>query len=127
MVSSLDIGQVMNAALLRGQVVGGALQGIGTTFYEAVHYDEQGRLLTRNFTDYKIPTFRDVPKKVEVLNVETPQLDGPYGARGCGEHPLISVTSVIANALANATGEEFLDLPLSADRVYLRLNEHKKG
>ena len=122
MVSSLDIGQVMNEALLRGQVVGGALQGIGTTFSEAVYYDAQGRLLTRNFTDYKIPTFRDVPKKVEVLCVETPQLDGPYGARGCGEHPLIAVTSVLANALANATGTEFYDLPLSADRVYLRLH-----
>ncbi len=122
MVSSLDIGQVMNEALLRGQVVGGALQGIGTTFSEAVCYDGQGRLLTRNFTDYKIPTFRDVPKKVEVLCVETPQLDGPYGARGCGEHPLIAVTSVLANALANATGAEFYDLPLSADRVYLRLH-----
>ena len=122
MVSSLDIGQVMNEALLRGQVVGGALQGIGTTFSEAVYYDAQGRLLTRNFTDYKIPTFRDVPKKVEVLCVETPQLDGPYGARGCGEHPLIAVTSVLANALANATGVEFYDLPLSADRVYLRLH-----
>ncbi|HWS29026.1 MAG TPA: xanthine dehydrogenase family protein molybdopterin-binding subunit [Clostridia bacterium] len=127
MASSLDIGQVMNAALLRGQVVGGALQGIGTTFYEAVYYDDKGRLITRNFTDYKIPTFKDVPKKVDVMYVETPQMDGPYGARGCGEHPLISVTSVIANALANATGEEFFDLPLSADRVYLRLHEKKRG
>jgi CO/xanthine dehydrogenase Mo-binding subunit len=127
MASSLDIGQVMNAALLRGQVVGGALQGIGTTFHEAVYYDDMGRLITRNFTDYKIPTFRDVPKKMDVLSVETPQLDGPYGARGCGEHPLISVTSVIANALANATGEEFFDLPLSADRVYLRLHEKKQS
>ena len=122
MVSSLDIGQVMNEALLRGQVVGGALQGIGTAFSEAVYYDEKGRLLTRNFTDYKIPTFRDVPHKVEVLSVETPQQDGPYGARGCGEHPLISVTAVLANALANATGAEFYSLPLSADRVYHKLH-----
>ncbi len=122
MVSSLDIGQVMNEALLRGQVVGGALQGIGTTFSEAVYYDEKGRLLTRNFTDYKIPTFKDVPHKVEVLSVETPQQDGPYGARGCGEHPLISVTAVIANALANATGAEFYSLPLSADRVFHELH-----
>ncbi len=123
MVSSLDIGQVMNEALLRGQVVGGALQGIGTTFSEAVYYDGKGRLLTRNFTDYKIPTFKDAPGKVEVMSVETPQLDGPYGARGCGEHPLISVTAVIANALANATGAEFYDLPLSADRVYRKLHD----
>lgn len=121
MASCLDIGQVMNEALLRGQVVGGALQGIGTTFSEAVYHTDDGRLLTRNFTDYKIPTFKDIPAEMEVLNVETPQLDGPYGARGCGEHPLISVTAVIANALANATGAEFYDMPLSADKVYRRL------
>ena len=54
--------------------------------------------------------------------METPQQDGPYGARGCGEHPLISVTAVIANALANATGAEFYSLPLSADRVFHELH-----
>lgn len=122
MVSCLDIGKVMNEELLCGQVVGGALQGIGTTFSEAVYYNEEGRLLTRNFTDYKIPTFKDIPEQMDVINVETPQMDGPYGARGCGEHPLISVTAVIANALANATGAEFFDMPLSADKVYRRLH-----
>lgn len=123
MVSCLDVGKIMNEALLRGQVVGGALQGIGTAFSEAVCYDDDGHLLTKNFVDYKIPTFKDIPKKMEVLYVETPQLDGPYGARGVGEHPLIAVTSVIANAVANATGAEFFDLPLSSDRVYTKLHE----
>lgn len=127
MVSCLDIGQVMNEALLRGQVVGGALQGIGTTFSEAVYYNDEGRLLTRNFTDYKIPTIKDIPEKMDVFSVETPQLDGPYGARGCGEHPLISVTSVIANALANATGAELFSVPLSADKVFQKLNAGKKS
>lgn len=121
MCSCLDIGKIMNEELLRGQVVGGALQGLGTTFSEAVYYDGEGRLLTKNFTDYKIPTIKDIPHKMEVTSIETPQMDGPYGARGCGEHPLISVTSVVANALANATGAEFYDLPLSAARVYSKL------
>ena len=121
MASCLDIGQIMNEDLLRGQVVGGALQGIGTTFSEAVYYDNHGKLLTKNFTDYKIPTIKDIPKSVIISSVETPQLDGPYGARGCGEHPLISVTSVISNALANAVGVEVYDMPLSADRVYSKL------
>ncbi len=122
MCSCLDIGKIMNEDLLRGQVVGGALQGIGTTFSEAVYYDGEGRLLTKNFTDYKIPTIKDIPKKMEVSSIETPQLDGPFGARGCGEHPLIAVTSVISNALANATGVQLFELPLSADRVYHALN-----
>ena len=117
----MDVGRVMNDAMLRGQVVGGVLQGIGTTLSEAVHYDQQGRLLSRNYVDYKIPTFKDIPAKTDVMYIETPQLDGPYGARGIGEHPLISITAVIANAVANATGAEFYDLPLSSDRVYNQL------
>jgi CO/xanthine dehydrogenase Mo-binding subunit len=122
MVSCLDIGQVMNEALLRGQVIGGALQGLGTTMSEAVRHDEKGRLLTKNLVDYKIPTIKDIPRNMEVFSVETPQLDGPYGARGCGEHPLIGVTAVVANALSKATGIECFEMPLSADYVYRKLN-----
>ena len=126
LASCLDVGKVMNEMLLRGQVVGGTLQGIGTVFSEAVKYDDDGRLLTRNLMDYKIPTVKDIPLKTDVFSVETPQLDGPFGARGCGEHPLISIAAVIANALSNAAGVEFYDLPLSADNVFRRLQEWKK-
>lgn len=114
----MDVGGVMNEALLRGQVVGGVLQGLGTTFSEAVFYDEKGTPLTRNFVDYKLLTIKDMPKKQKVLCIETPQLDGPYGARGVGEHPLIGITAVIANAVANATGAQFFALPLSSDKVF---------
>jgi CO/xanthine dehydrogenase Mo-binding subunit len=117
----LDVGQVMNEELLRGQTVGGILQGLGCALSEALYYDEEGHLLTRNFTDYKIPTIKDIPPRLLLDVVETPQLDGPYGARGAGEHPLISVTAVMANALANATGSQFYDLPLSSSRVYEKL------
>jgi CO/xanthine dehydrogenase Mo-binding subunit len=125
LASCLDVGKVMNEMLLRGQVVGGTLQGMGTVFSEAVKHDADGHLLTRNLVDYKIPSIKDIPRKIDVFSVETPQLDGPYGARGCGEHPLISIASVIANALANATGVEFYDLPLSAENVLLGLRKQK--
>ncbi|MDR1357967.1 MAG: xanthine dehydrogenase family protein molybdopterin-binding subunit [Coriobacteriales bacterium] len=126
MATVIDAGRVMNEQLLHGQIVGGALQGLGCTFSEVLLHDDQGRLLTRNFTDYKIPTFKDMPRTVYTDVVETPQLDGPYGARGAGEHPLISVTATVANALANATGVEFHDLPLSAWRVWTKLQEQKQ-
>ena len=122
MVSCLDVGKVMNESLVRGQVTGGVLQGLGTTLSEHVKYDEKGRLLTRNFVDYKIPTIKDIPNNMEVYTIETPQLDGPYGARGCGEHPLIGVTAVVANALSVATNVEFFEVPLTPDYVYRRLN-----
>ncbi|MDR3316054.1 MAG: xanthine dehydrogenase family protein molybdopterin-binding subunit [Coriobacteriales bacterium] len=123
----LDVGQVMNEQLLRGQTVGGILQGIGCALSEAVNYNDQGKMITNNFTDYKIPTFKDMPGEIKLDVVQTPQLDGPYGARGAGEHPLISVTAVIANALANATGAQFHDLPLSATRVHAKLEELREG
>ncbi|MDR1014527.1 MAG: xanthine dehydrogenase family protein molybdopterin-binding subunit [Coriobacteriales bacterium] len=127
MATVLDAGRVMNEELLHGQIVGGALQGLGCTFSEVIKHDDQGRILTRNFTDYKIPTFQDMPRKMYTDVVETPQLDGPYGARGAGEHPLIAVTATVANALANAVGAEFFDLPLSADRVWGKLQEQTHG
>lgn len=121
-VSAIDVGKVMNETLIKGQVVGGIIQGIGTALYESMIYNEKGQLLTRNFVDYKIPTMRDLPKKIELHFVETPQLDGPYGARGCAEHPMISITSAIGNAIADATGTEIYELPFSQDKVYRALN-----
>ncbi|MCL2608355.1 MAG: molybdopterin-dependent oxidoreductase, partial [Treponema sp.] len=121
-VSCLDVGAVMNESLLRGQIHGGVLQALGTTFSEELRHDAKGRLLTRNMVDYKIPTIRDIPENARILSVETPQLDGPFGARGCGEHPLIGITAVVANALSSATGVECLELPLSADYVWRKLN-----
>lgn len=121
-ISSFDVGKVMNEMLLKGQAVGGIIQGIGTALSEVMLYNENGRLLTRNFVDYKIPTMQDLPGAIELHMVETPQLDGPYGARGCGEHPMISITSAIGNAIADATGVEIFDLPFSAEKVYKALN-----
>ncbi|MDV4151407.1 xanthine dehydrogenase family protein molybdopterin-binding subunit [Clostridium sp. AL.422] len=122
-VSAFDVGHVMNKMLLEGQVVGGVIQGLGTALCEGMIYDNKGRLLTRNFVDYKIPTMQDLPGKIELHFVETPQLDGPYGARGCAEHPMISITSVIGNAIADATGVEIYELPFTADKVYRALNK----
>ena len=123
-VSAFDVGKVINEKLLKGQVVGGIIQGIGTALSEGMIYNEKGRLLTRNFVDYKIPTMRDLPKEIELHFVETMQLDGPYGARGCAEHPMISITAAIGNAIAEATGTEIYELPFSQDKVYRALNKY---
>ena len=121
--SAFDVGHVINEMLIKGQAVGGIIQGLGTALSETLLYNEEGKLLTRNFVDYKILTMKDVPKKIDVSFVETPQLDGPFGARGCAEHPMISITSAIGNALADATGVEVFEVPLSADRVYKALHQ----
>ncbi len=126
-VSAFDVGRVINEALCRGQVLGGTVQGLGTTVSEHYVYDDDGHLLNPSFTDYKIPTVRDVPLEMVQVFVETPHDKGPFGARGVAEHPMISVPSVISNALFAATGVRMRELPLSPERVYFALKGNLAG
>jgi len=103
---------------VRGQCVGGAIQGLGTAICEGYVYDGQGRLLNPSFADNKIPTTLDLPGEIESIAVETPQLDGPYGARGVGEHPMISVAPALGNAIADAVGAELTRMPIRFEDVW---------
>ena len=78
-----------------------------------------------SFVDYKIATSMDAPHVIHGDIVETPLEDGPWGARGVGEHVMVQTAPAIANALYNATGIRFTDLPLSAEKVFLAL--HPEG
>ena len=118
--SAFDVGKVMNPQLCRTQVIGGVVQGLGSAIIEKFVF-EGGRLLNNSFVDYKIPTAKDIPVEMKQFFVETPHPQGPYGARGVAEHPMISVPSAVGNAVANATGVEFFALPLDPERVYLAL------
>jgi CO/xanthine dehydrogenase Mo-binding subunit len=121
--SAFDVGKVINEDLCRGQVVGGAVQGIGTALTEQYIYDEAGHLLNPSFTDYKIPTVKDIPREMVQIFIETPHDKGPFGARGVAEHPMISVPPAIANAIFQATGVRITELPLSPERVFLALKQ----
>ncbi|HZC73224.1 MAG TPA: xanthine dehydrogenase family protein molybdopterin-binding subunit [Jatrophihabitans sp.] len=121
--SVFDVGKAVNPGLVRGQCIGGMIQGLGTALCEGYIYDEQGRLLNPSFTDNKIPTAKDLPDEIESIVVETPQLDGPYGARGVGEHPMISVAPAIGNAIHQALGVELLHMPIRAEDVWRAMHE----
>lgn len=121
-VTAIDLGKVINETIVKGQIIGGVVQGVGTAISEELKYNEEGKLLTKSFVDYKIPTMQDLPDIIEVHCIETPQLDGPYGARGCAEHPMISITSAMGNAIADATGVELFETPFTADKVYTALH-----
>jgi CO/xanthine dehydrogenase Mo-binding subunit len=118
--SAFDVGKVLNRQQCKTQVVGGVVQGLGSALVEKFVF-ENGRLVNNSFTDYKIPTAKDIPDEMVQFFVETPHPLGPYGARGVAEHPMISVPGAVGNALANATGVEFFELPLDPERVYLTL------
>jgi len=121
-VLAVDAGRAINPDLVRGQIVGGLLQGLATVLYEDMRFDERGKLLNPNFTDYKIPTALDVPGEIVPIVVEVAQPDGPFGARGVGEHTMIPAAPIVANAVAEALGIRMTSMPLTAERIALTLH-----
>ena len=109
---------VLNIQQVETQIVGGVLQGIGSALFEEYVHGKDGRFLNGSFIDYKIPTAKDIPLEVVPICIENPQHDGPFGARGVAEHPMISIPGAIANAIFDAVGVNFFELPLKAERVY---------
>jgi len=122
-VLAVDAGKAINPGLVEGQVAGGLLQGIGTVLYEDMRFDNKGRLLNPNFSDYKIPTALETPDEIVPIIVEVPQPDGPFGARGIGEHTMIPVAPIIANAVADALGIRIKSLPITAEKLLLHIRD----
>jgi CO/xanthine dehydrogenase Mo-binding subunit len=119
--SAFDVGRVINKKLTEGQIMGGVLQGIGSALSEGLKFNAEGKLLNPTFTDYKIPTAKDMPDEIVPILIENPQADGPFGARGVGEHPMISIPSAIGNALYDALGINFYKLPLNPENIALEI------
>jgi carbon-monoxide dehydrogenase large subunit len=116
---AVDVGKAINPDLIKGQIAGGLLQGLATALYEDMRFDENGRLLNANFADYKIPTALDIPGEVIPIIIETPQPDGPFGARGMGEHTMIPAAAMVANAIQDAVGVRLHSMPLTAEKIAL--------
>ncbi len=123
---AIDAGKALNPELVKGQIVGGMLQGLATVLYEDMRFDEKGKLLNPNFTDYKIPTAMDIPDEVIPIIIETAQPDGPFGARGVGEHTMIPAAPIIANAVDDALGIRLKSMPITAEIVALAVKARSK-
>jgi len=123
--SAFDVGKVINPGTMRGQCIGGMIQGLGTAQCESYIYDGHGHLLNPSLTDNKILTSKDLPEEIECIAVETPQLDGPFGARGVGEHPMISVAPALANAIHDATGAELTHMPVRFEDVWRAIHNEQ--
>ena len=115
-VTAQDVGFAINPATVGGQMIGGAAQGIGWGLYEQVAYDDGGGLLTGTFADYAVPRASHVPRMDTVI-VEVPSDDGPFGAKGVGEPPVIPAAAAIGNAIADATGVRITSLPITPERI----------
>jgi CO/xanthine dehydrogenase Mo-binding subunit len=116
-----DVGRALNPALVEGQMRGGAVQAIGWALYEELAHDEHGQLLTGSFLDYAVPTSESAPQ-IDTLIVEVPAPDGPFGAKGIGEAPVVAGPAAIANAITAATGVRLRELPMTPPRVWAALH-----
>jgi CO/xanthine dehydrogenase Mo-binding subunit/aerobic-type carbon monoxide dehydrogenase small subunit (CoxS/CutS family) len=112
-----DVGKAINPLLAEGQVEGGIAQGIGMALMEEY---VPGR--TENLHDYLIPTIGDVPP-IETILVEVPDPEGPFGAKGLGEHVLIPTAPAILNAIRDATGALVTKVPATPSRVLAAIKE----
>jgi len=113
--TSQDVGKVLNPLGLAGQIEGGVLMGVGYCISEDLQMKD-GYIVNPNFHDYKLLTTCDVPN-IHFYPVETLDKEGPYGAKGVGEAPLIPTAAAIANAVANALGIKINALPLTPESV----------
>ena len=121
-VTAHDVGTIINPMTHQGQIEGGLVQGIGMATMEELRIEE-GRVLTTNLGDYKVPTIADVPKLVTTL-VHSNGGPGPYGAKAIGEMANNSPIAAIANAVADAVGSRAFELPITSDQVFRALKEN---
>jgi CO/xanthine dehydrogenase Mo-binding subunit/aerobic-type carbon monoxide dehydrogenase small subunit (CoxS/CutS family) len=120
-VHATDAGVIINPAQVRGQVDGGIAMGIGFALTENFHVDGDGVTVNPNLRNYRIPTYADVPR-TEALFVPSTDSVGPMKAKGMAECCINPVAPALANALEDATGVRYRDLPLTPERIYSRLD-----
>ncbi|MER7185704.1 molybdopterin cofactor-binding domain-containing protein, partial [Streptomyces hyaluromycini] len=124
-VHAADAGRVMNPMQCRGQVEGGVAQALGATLFENVRLDARGEVETAAFRRYRLPQYADVPR-TEVHFMGTADAIGPLGAKSMSESPFNPVAPALANALRDATGVRFTELPLTRDRVWRALDASRR-
>lgn len=121
-VHAADAGVLINPEQVRGQVDGGVAQGIGFALTENFQVDADGSMANPNLRNYRIPTYADVPH-TELLLVASSDSVGPMRAKGMAECCINPVAPALANALRDATGVRYRELPLTPERIYSRLGE----
>ncbi len=120
--AAFDLGRAINRDLATAQVEGGFVQGMSTALFESMQF-KNGVMQNPSFVDYRIATSADAPSRIDSILVEVPQDDGPWGARGVGEHPMVPTIPAIANAIYDAIGIRVGSPPFSAEKVYLAMVE----
>lgn len=110
-----DVGKVISQSGVEGQIEGGVATGLGYALYETML--QKGDQWVDSFTEYLLPTSKDLPGHYENIILEVPEASGPYGAKGIGEIPLVPTAPAIANAVYDAVGVRVTKLPITPERI----------
>ena len=133
-VSVNDVGRVINPLIVRGQLDGGAVQGMGQAFAEAMVYDrDSGQLLTGSLSDYAAPRADAMACQfVTEMDESTPCKNNPLGVKGVGELGTIGATPAVVNAVIDAldaaglgAAAESIQMPVTAERVWRALKRRE--
>jgi len=119
-VAAFDVGKAINPEMVKAQMEGGFVQGVSSALFEQLQLKD-GFVQNPNLVDYRIATAVDIPGEMQSFIVEVPQDDGPWGARGIGEHSMVPTLPAIANAIHDAVGIRLEGPPFSAERVFLAM------
>ena len=122
--SAFDVGRAIDERIMRGQIEGGILQGLGYGGLEVME-GRRGRIQQRSVTDYIIPTAMDAPP-IEHRLLDNPYDNGPYGAKGAGELTLLGAAPALAAAVGDALGISIRRLPITPEHL-LEVTEHEKA
>jgi len=110
-----DVTRIINPVIHQGQIDGAIIQGLGFTVMEEMAVDE-GRILTLNLGDYKIPTIKDIPRLATTL-VQAHKGPGPFGVKAVAEAGISGIAPAIANAVYDATGVRVLETPITPEKI----------
>lgn len=100
-----DCGRMINPLLVEGQILGGAVHGIGNALFERMSFDAEGQPLSMNYGEYLLPTATEIPP-FDIVHVETPSPANPLGAKGVGESGTIPLAAAVIAAVENALRDD---------------------
>lgn len=121
-----DCGQAVNPMSVDGQVEGSIMFAMGQALYEEIKLDEEGRLINPSLHDYKVPTALELPE-IDTTIVDSYDPTAPFGVKESGEGPVQPTIPAITNAIYDAIGVRFTDLPITPEKVLKALEEKKAG
>jgi len=124
-----DVGKMVNPLLVKGQIHGGVVQGLGQALFEDLVYDAEGQVIAGSFMDYAMPRADDVPF-FDVDSHEVPTAVNPLGAKGVGEAGTVGALPALINAVNDALaplGVRHLDMPMTPERVWTAIREASRS